>query len=261
MLPSIRMNLEAARLWLRNRLKHYPHQRENKGQHGEYEETPANDRSDPPTDMSQPEWMAIQAAIREIHTTEKHHQATERRIWAAQIRASRCLNWITAIGAVVSALGLIAIAMSLIIAKKAADDGAIVAGTARQSAETAKNTLIASNRAWLAPSSFDLLKPLDAPDGPVVRVHFQNVGRSPALDVRSRGAWIPVPLLNPIGDLNDAPNVSMGWEWLDKTMRDSCYGGTTIPDGSVAFPFSQKEETFDVWPPAPPKTLIDKDAI
>src|SRR5438552_19092625 len=53
----------------------------------------------PATNVLQAEWAALQALVREIHRSEEQHQTAERNIWAAQQRAAKCLNRITAIGA------------------------------------------------------------------------------------------------------------------------------------------------------------------
>jgi hypothetical protein len=91
--------------------------------------------------MLRAEWAALQTLVREIHRSEEEHQRAERDLGAAQLRTAKGLNWITAIGAILSFLGLLGVIMSIIIAKKAAEDSAIAAGAARQQAEVSQQAL------------------------------------------------------------------------------------------------------------------------
>src|SRR5213595_691588 len=105
MISAFQAAFRAAMAWLRSHSNKAPKEAENEGQGGDSKEATPQHGQQPTTDVSRTEWTAIQAAIREIHASEEQHQAAERNIWAAQIRAANRLNWITAIGAIVGLLG------------------------------------------------------------------------------------------------------------------------------------------------------------
>src|SRR5262245_5997313 len=121
--------------------------------------------------MPEAESAAFQALVREIHRTEEEHQATERSIWADQLRTASRLNWISAIGAIIGAIGSLGIIVSLVIAKKAADD--------------AHMAVVAANRAWIGPVSATLATIPTAPptEDITVPVPFRNTVHEPATDV------------------------------------------------------------------------------
>ena len=118
----MRLNLKlaflAATTWLRprpNRTQDYRRDRLEAN-------APPNPGEQPANGMQEAESATFQALVREIHRSEEEHQAIERSIWADQLRTASRLNWITAIGAIVGAIGSLGIIVSLVIAKKAADD-------------------------------------------------------------------------------------------------------------------------------------------
>jgi hypothetical protein len=100
--------------------------------------------------MLRAEWTAIQATIREIHESEKQHQAAERDLWKAQHRTAKGLNWITAIGAGVGFVGLLFVGGSLVVAIRAAND--------------ARDALHASQRPWVVADSVEMFQPVNWSD-------------------------------------------------------------------------------------------------
>jgi hypothetical protein len=118
--------------------------------------------------MLRAEWAALQTLIREIHRSEEKHQAAERNILAAQLSTAKGLNWITVIGAIVGVLGLMGVAASIIIAKRAADD--------------AHDALIAANRAWVGPSNVAIVSPVVKDSGISLQIFYQNSGREPGIN-------------------------------------------------------------------------------
>jgi hypothetical protein len=100
---------------------------------------------------------------------EVEHRATERRFWDRQIRVAKCLNWITFLSALVALFGLGFVYLGLIETKRAGD--------------IARETLIASNRAWLAPVDAIIDGQIQK-DQPInTAIVFENTGKGPALDV------------------------------------------------------------------------------
>jgi hypothetical protein len=131
---------------------------------------PPDPRQQPVNGLPEAESAALHALIREIHRSEEEHQATERDIWVDQLRTANRLNWISAIGAIVGAIGSLGIIVSLVIAKKAADD--------------AHMAVVAANRAWIGPVSATLAAIPSAPptEDITVPVPFRNTGHEPATD-------------------------------------------------------------------------------
>src|SRR5215469_10165522 len=166
----MRLNLKvaflAATAWLRPR--------PNKTQDYRRDRLEANSPPDPgqqpANGMLEAETVAFQALVREIHRSEEEHQATERSIWTDQLRTASRLNWISAIGAIVGAIGSLGIIVSLVIAKKAAVD--------------AHMAVVAANRAWIGPVSATLAAIPNAPptEDITVPVPFRNTGHEPATD-------------------------------------------------------------------------------
>jgi hypothetical protein len=130
---------------------------------------PQNHSQHPANDKLRDEAAGFQAVIREI-LSEEDHQTAQRKLGAAQLRISKGLNRITAIGAIVGAISSLGIIGSLVITKIAADD--------------AHMALVAANRAWITPVSATLgaipsRLPTKAITVPVV---FRNTGHEPATD-------------------------------------------------------------------------------
>src|SRR5215472_5543960 len=142
---NLRLAFLAATAWLRprpNKMQDYRRDRLDSN-------APPDSGQQPANGILEDETVAFQALVREIHRSEEEHQATERSIWADQLRTASRLNWISAIGAIVGAIGSLGIIVSLVIAKKAADD--------------AHMAVVAANRAWIGPVSATLAAIPNAP--------------------------------------------------------------------------------------------------
>jgi hypothetical protein len=172
----MRLNLRIAFLAATARLRPRP----NKTQDYRHDRVEANAPPDPgqqpANGILEGEPVAFQALVREIHRSEEEHQATERNIWADQLRTANRLNWISAIGAIVGAIGSLGIIVSLVIAKKAADDAHLA--------------VVAANRAWIGPVSATLAAIPSAPptEDITVPVPIRNTGHEPATDASIVGS-------------------------------------------------------------------------
>jgi hypothetical protein len=98
----------------------------------------------------------LQTIIQQIHETQKQHQTAERNVWGAQLRTARRLNWITAIGAALSLIGLFFIGYNLVLTRRAADDAHIAATAATDQAKAAveankinREVYVADQRPWV----------------------------------------------------------------------------------------------------------------
>jgi hypothetical protein len=155
---------------LRQRSRQQPAPTQDHWSHYEHPNVADEDRQQPAADALPTEWAAFQSFIGEIHRSEEEHQATERNIWATQLRTANRLNWITAIGAIVGAIGSLGIIVSLVIAKIAAED--------------AHMALVAANRAWIGPVGATLAAIPSAPQPADISVliPLRNTGHEPATD-------------------------------------------------------------------------------
>jgi len=171
----MRLNLRAALLTATAWLNPMPNKAQDH-RHDRQQADAPSDQCQQPNDAPRTEWAAFHALIQEIHRGEEDQQAAERNIWAAQLQTANRLNWITAIGAIVGAIGSIGIIVSLIIAKIAADDAHIA--------------LVAANRAWIGPVSATLDAMPSAPPGGeiTVLIPFRNTGHEPATDASIVGS-------------------------------------------------------------------------
>jgi hypothetical protein len=113
------------------------------------------------------------------------------------------------------------------------------AGAAIDSATAAKNSVTAANRAWLTPSTFEFLKPIEAEGGPDIMAHYRNVGRFPALDVKIGIAWQPFPLTKDF-DGKGFPEIG-DWPLLDFTSRINCETINSAIGADSVFPFENVE--------------------
>ncbi len=96
-------------------------------------------------------------------TEGEEHYAAERRFWERQIRVAIWLNAITAGAAVVGLIGLIFVYISIVHADESTID---------------------ANRAWIAPRTQALSKNPTVGQPFQVNVEYDNIGHSPATDVR-----------------------------------------------------------------------------
>jgi hypothetical protein len=136
------------------------------------------------------ESAAFQALIREIHHSEEQHQRAEHDLGAAQLSTAKSLNRITAIGATVSVLALLAVLASVIIAKHAADDG--------------RRAVVAANRAWVGPINVSLDKaPRIDRDTLIATIQFNKFGKEPAIKGEVIVEPVTVPINMLIADLHN----------------------------------------------------------
>jgi hypothetical protein len=113
-----------------------------------------------------------------------------------------------------------------------------------------KRSTIEANRAWLsAPNRFDFLKPIDDPEGPNFMGHYQNVGKSPALDVKDSMGWVAIPLSKPNIDPRAFPETPL-WDGIDKTIRGVCFTSKPIDGGQAVFPSGTEESNLVSGVPA-----------
>jgi hypothetical protein len=103
-----------------------------------------------------------------------------------------------------------------------------------------------ANRAWLAPTTFFFEKSVDDPNGPIVKVDFQNVGRVPALDVNVTGGIVPEHLTQPLMGRNNLPAINPSWEAVEADMRKACEGREPIKDRWTIFPSVQTDTNITV---------------
>ena len=118
-----------------------------------------------------------------------------------------------------------------------------------------QQTMVAANRAWLAPTVVEFLNPIEDPDGPVIIVRYQNIGRYPALDVKSGMGPVAVPFdqgTNP----REYPKSQM-WPSIDKTIRDGCNANQPLVGAADVFPSTTKESNLI----AGMKDQIDKSLV
>ena len=166
----MRLNLRIAFLAATARLRPRPNGTQDYRRDRLEANAPPDPGQQPANGIREDESAAFQALVREIHRSEEEHQVTERSIWADQLRTASRLNWISAIGAIVGAIGSLGIIVSLVIAKKAAED--------------AHMAVVAANRAWIGPVSATLAAIPSAPptEDITVPVPFRNTGHEPATD-------------------------------------------------------------------------------
>lgn len=120
-----------------------------------------------------------------------------------------------------------------------------------------QRTLVAANRAWLTPTSFDILTPPEAADGPNFMVHYQNAGRFPALDTKNSMGWSPMVLTKPIAGPRDYPESPM-WGAVENTIKTVCNSSEPLNGGQAVFPSTSNEQNMISGRPEGP---IDKAEI
>jgi hypothetical protein len=109
------------------------------------------------------------------------------------------------------------------------------ADLAKAQNDIAKDTLIDANRAWLTPTKVDIVRQIDDPNGPNFSVHFQNVGRLPALDAKAVAFWTPITLKTPMQKGHDLPD-SDELQTIYSQIKSSCWAGHTVYGYGVIFP-------------------------
>lgn len=123
-------------------------------------------------------------------------------------------------------------------------------GISQSSDKTFKDTLVATNRAWMAVSHVDFLRQPDATgEGPLIMAFFRNVGRFPALDVRNDGGWFVMPVTS-VAKLSPMPDTG-SWLFVDQIVRRTCSGLQPSPGQNVVFPFTEREGNYELSDPDP----------
>jgi hypothetical protein len=115
-------------------------------------------------------------------------------------------------------------------------------------------TLIASNRAWLAPASVEFVKSIEANDGPIVSAIYQNVGRFPAMDVKATIAVNSIELDEKLVGPRVIGPRSRFWPHVDLTLRTACSINQPVVGGGSVFPSSPSGQNLISGPTEP----IDK---
>jgi hypothetical protein len=182
----LRAAILAAIAYLRPASNKRPEEPQDIGQASDPEDNPADNGQQPATDVLRTELAAFQTLIREIHRSEKQHQAAEHNIWDAQLRTAKRLNEITIIGAIFSFFGILGLIFSLLIAKQAADDARVAAYAARDQAQAVQ----IANRPWIPPNvniPSDVLIYREGSPPRITQITvplhfvFKNVGHTPAV--------------------------------------------------------------------------------
>jgi hypothetical protein len=140
---------------------------------------------------------------------------------------------LTAIATIISAFTLLVIAIYTYYAGeqwrqmiRAADATEESAGAAKSAADTARDTLIAGSRAWIAPVNASITSDI-SPNIPLeFSVSFKNSGRSPALD------------MHPIYVLDKIPSSKLTDNTINDFIeaKDVCKGIAVKPGAQVAYP-------------------------
>lgn len=117
-----------------------------------------------------------------------------------------------------------------------------------------------SNRAWLAVTDIKFTRPLDSADGPEITGVYNNVGRSPALDVRAGGTWTVMPAqIAEHPELFAFPTSSL-WGVLDSQIRSQCLSVLPLKGGQTTFPKGPGDSSTLAAPKPLPqlKNVIDQ---
>lgn len=121
---------------------------------------------------------------------------------------------------------------------------------------TLHETLIAANRAWISPVRAELVKGVEDPEGPTVMIHYQNVGRSPALDVRVGMGPIAVDVERPVSTTREYPQTPL-WEGLASVFKDTCSKNMPSPGMGAVYPSATTESNV----PSRMTTAWNKDRL
>ena len=165
----------------------------------------------------------------------EQHRADEREFWGQQLRMGRTLNRVTACAAAVGLLGLVILYCTL----KSGEDATIIA-----------------NRGWIAPLRLSIVSGVDDPEGPSVMVHYQNSGKSPALDVKIGMAPVAVDVKGPARPTREYPKTPL-WDALGKTFRETCNQNKPVSGMGAVFPSATTESNA----PSNMTTAWDKEKL
>jgi hypothetical protein len=105
---------------------------------------------------------------------------------------------------------------------------------------TTREALIVANRAWISPVRAELVTGVDDPEGPTVMVHYQNVGRTPALDVRVGMGPVAVDVDRPVSMSREYPQTPL-WDGLASTFKETCNKNETISGMGAVYPSATTE--------------------
>jgi hypothetical protein len=170
------------------------------------------------------------------HTAEKqHHDDAEVIVWRRQIRAAWWLNGITLAAAIIAIGTVIVLICTLIDARKAT---------------------VEADRAWLAPRSAYLQRPLVLNDHPSFRVTYDNVGKQPALNI---ALWWRVSIFDA-----DALMRSLSDPTLAETAfgeNPACSGHTSHKGAEIAWPTSLTEKYSTSYIETPNDPIITQGVL
>jgi hypothetical protein len=124
---------------------------------------------------------------------------------------------------------------------------AVVAGlqwnAMKRAEELTRESIIAANRAWLAPSSFEMSGAIE--DGaPKIVVHFQNIGRFPATDASTSIGVVAFPLAKPLKSRKEYPATD-SWVVSMNVFVNACVKNAPLADMAVVYPSAQIESNAE----------------
>jgi hypothetical protein len=122
--------------------------------------------------------------------------------------------------------------------------------TLEKTDKTLNSTLVSSNRAWLGVNRIEFWRGIDDQKGMAIVAYYQNIGRSPALDVKTGGTWMVVPLAQKMVSENEMP-ITPVWSELDRQIKQRCRGVQPLDGGSAVFPFNNVENFEQLAAPDP----------
>jgi hypothetical protein len=134
-------------------------------------------------------------------------------------------------------------------------------GKASEAAEKANDLNASGLRAWIAPTRFAFVNLADAEDPLKVRVFYQNVGRSPARELKS---WVNVGYIAEPPPLPPAAQWAEIATWHTQTIlqpKEMCSHMATISKTSVAYPSSTSGFSIDASRSATNNITIPVDAV
>jgi hypothetical protein len=178
---------------------------------------------------------AIVNALSHHAAQEQRHDAAEDFFWRGQITAAWWLNWITLTAAIIAIVTVGVLIFTLI--------------------DTRKDT-VEANRAWLAPRSAYLQRPLVLNDHPGFRVTYDNVGKQPALNI---ALWWRVSIFDA-----DALIHSLADPTLAETAfgeNPACSGHTSHKGAEIAWPSSLPEKYSSSYLESPNDPIITQGVL
>jgi hypothetical protein len=129
------------------------------------------------------ERAAVNPTVAQPHSKEDQWHSDEKANWERQIRISKWLNWITAVGVVAAVCAFV----PLYIQMRAAQ---VTAQTAIDQLHMMQASFQTTERAWVTVKDSHIELPIATGENPVITTKLQNTGHSPALKVRLRQVYI-----------------------------------------------------------------------